>query len=684
MIFKRRFDGFLSEEHIKKQLLVLAIILVSSFFIFWLISAVFLRGDFEWQEIIALYLDPGVFADSYKEHSDIWFPLIITFVGIFVFTALLITVFTNIFAKISDAYKKGERHYRGVKGHTLILGANEMLIGMLAEMRKDGSTNEILIMTSSPVEALRDKIEAYFGDKKFMDRIIFYFDERDNTSNLEEACACDAKEIYIIGENDEVDHDSVSISCCEKLRALCSRSPHPVHCYLVLDHQCSAEIFHYHHSGIFSSEEAQFRVDVVDLKEYVAEQTLLGMNGEGQLSIDGTGIKPEDGKYLHFFISGMTPMAKAMALTAAHLCHFPNFDSKTGARKTVITFIDYDIRRKRDIFISEHQHLFMLSHYSDIYFDADGNKRMKEHIPDKEYGDFLDIAWEFFDADISSPEAKAYLSAAAADDNQQLAVAICQGTQLDNMSAALHLPSPIYDRVKNIPIYVHLWEQGDAITKAEETRQFGHIYCFGTGSSADRDPLFRKRLECGKRVNYVYEVEYGSPRAPREYSSEESDKRWYGKKESDKFSSIYCANSVPINKHSFGDDLSSVGEALYEVEHRRWLLSALLLGKKAYPSNVREDLKQIVLRERNRYPDLKKSKKLENGDRVSPTWVDLNRVSKGDAPENGRPMPPGGERFHHIDIDPYDALVDQEEWDKDRVLMINSRFIEGQTDVVVD
>lgn len=647
MKFKRRLDGFLSEEHIKQQLLTLALILVASFFIFLGISAIFFPGDFNWRQIIALYLDPGVF-DAYSgKHT--WFPLIITFVGIFVFTALLITVFINVFSNISDAYRKGERRYSGMKGHTLILGANRMLIGMLTALKAENVKN-ILIMTASPVESLRDKIEAYFGDNKFMKRITFYYDERNNLQNLKEACARDAKEIFIIGEDGEVDHDSVSISCCEKLEEICKDSPHPVHCFLVLDNQSSAEVYHYHKKE--SSQETKLLVDVVDIKEYVAEQTLLGKNGDGQLSIDGCGIKAGDEQFIHFIISGMTPMAKAMALTAAHLCHFPNFDPKTGARKTVITFIDYDIKRKRDIFISEHQNLFMLSHYSDIWFDNEGNQHTKSHVPNSEYDDFLDVAWEFVDADISSSEAKEYLKTAVNDAAQQLAVAICQKSQEDNMSAALHLPSAIYDKSKNIPIYVHLWEQGDAITKANGTGQFGNIYCFGTGTTADKDPLFENRLKHGQRVNFIYSYKNGSDKAfgnTKEETEELIEKKWYAIPEANKFSSIYSANSIPIKKRSFGEDLSSTNnDSLNETEHRRWVIAELLLGYKPFTK------KELC--------ELKSAKK------NSPAWK---------AAWNRR-----NEDFHHVDIDAYANLIDEDERNKDSELMKNIPFITGDSDQI--
>lgn len=661
MKFKRRFDGFLSEEHIKQQLLTLALILVASFFIFWGVSAIFFPDDFSWRQIIALYLDPGVF-DAYSDKHT-WFPLVITFVGIFVFTALLITVFTNVFSNISDAYRKGERRYSGMKDHTLILGANRMLIGMLTALKDDESVKSILIMTSSPVESLRDKIEAYFGDKKFMKKITFYFDERNNEQNLIDACAKYAKEIFIIGEDGEVDHDSVSISCCEKLEKICKDSPHSVHCFLVLDNQSSADIYHYHNKKF--SQQTKLLVDVVDIKEYVAEQTLLGKNGDDQLPIDGKGIKADTEQYVHFIISGMTPMAKAMAITAAHLCHFPNFDPKTGRRKTVITFVDYDIKRKRDIFVSEHQNLFELSHYSDISFDADGNCIKKAHKPDEQYGDFLDIEWEFIDADISSPEAKRYLSKAANDCGQQLAIAICQESQEDNMSAALHLPAPLYDKSKSIPIYVHLWKQGDAITKANATGQFGHIYCFGTGTSADKDPLFKERLELGQRVNFVYAFLY-SKEGEKPTSVEEE---WYNIVESNKFSSIYNANSIPIKRRSFGDTFSSVDSAvLCETEHRRWVLAELLLGFKPLTKKELAEIKKEVAQDIQEY---NQTHGVSNGTKDnSSTWKaawDCRKTT-----------------FRHVDIVPFDELIDKIEQEKDMALMMNVPYIVCETDTLIE
>ena len=658
MQLKRRIDGILSDELIKLLSLLLSI-LIASFVIFKLVAHWMFPGDYSWNQLLSLYLDAGVYAD---QDSHPVFALLVTLVGILFLSALLIPVITTLFSNISDAYKKGERRYKGFSDHILILGSGRMIMGMLRKLREDPGVKDILIMTTSPVESLRDKIQAHFSDRKFSKRITYYFDERDNIDNLREACAAQAREIFIIGEDGEEDHDSVSIRCYEALEELCRQSPRPVHCSLVLEEQSSAEIFHYYQERL--TKQTQLNVDIVDIKEYLAERALLGRNGEGQLSIDGKGIREDSPQYLHLIIAGMTPMAKAMARAAAHLCHFPNFDPKTGKRKTVITFIAHDIRRKRDIFVSEHQNLFQLSHAALVSFDAEGKPVAKEQAPDPAYGDFLDIAWEFIDTDISSPEAKAYLEKAAGDPEQQLAFAICQASQEDNMSAALHLPRAIYDKNRMIPIYVHLWEQGDAITKAYETGQYGYIYCFGTGTSADQDPLFEKRLHRGQRVNYVYST---MAEQKPEYDDGKMVSFWYGIKESDKFSSIYCGNSFTIKKHSFGDDLSAIGTPLYETEHRRWMMSVLLLGQKAYTIQERKGFKALVAKEKALHPGMKKMDQLPDGSRVSPTWEMLRKRSKTE--------------FYHICIDPYEDL-EIEEKEKDRTMMINAHFVMGDTDEI--
>lgn len=669
MRLKRKLDGILSEANTRYQLRLLLLLFVA-FGVVLLVIALISKA-FDWQDIFALVLDPGVFGNTKQDH-DI-FRLLITLLGIVVFAALLIPGVTNILSDVRSAYNKGERRYPRIKNHVLILGANRMILGMLNKLRTDPTfaRKEILIVTTQSVEQLRDRIEAYFGGhSKFLSRITFYYDERNNETNLREANAHKASHIFIIGEDNEIDHDSVSIKCCEKLEEICKNSSRFIKCFLVLDNQSSAEVYHYYKTPFsYDNDVKGFKtklmVDIIDIKEYVAEQTLLGLNESQngkQLPIDGDGITAETTQYVHFVISGMTPMGKAMALTAAHLCHFPNFKipGSNTIRRTVISFMAPDIRSDRELFVSEHGELFKLSHYRDVSFDESGRPICKRYEPDINYGDFLDIEWEFVDTDISSPSGKRYIESIAKDSEQRLVIAICQSSQELNTSAALHLPSCVYELERRIPIYVHLWEQGDVITKARKTGQFGNIYCFGTGTSADDDPLFTERLQRGQRVNFVYSILFGNKN--RELG--EMERRWYSLIEANKFSSIYCANSIDIKKRSFPDDLYSGTTELCEVEHRRWMMSVLLLGYKAYPTDERRCYIDTIRKEMEMLQIDGAQGKVSKSQ--SKTWQELNRKK--------------ADRFLHIDIDDFDNLVDQEEKDKDKELVLRFPFIlDGDT-----
>ena len=232
------------------------------------------------------------------------------------------------------------------------------------------------------------------------------------------------------------------------------------------------------------------------------------------------------------------------------------------------------------------------------------------------------------------------------------------------MSAALHLPAPLYEQSKNIPIYVHLWEQGDAITKANATGQFGHIYCFGTGTSADKDPLFKERLELGQRVNFVYSTLYSSEENPPAGVAQE----WYRIIESNKFSSIYSANSIPIKMRSFGKSVSSADNvALCETEHRRWVLAELLLGFKPLTKTELAEIKKAVAKD---IQDYNKEHSVTNGTKDnSPSWKTAWDSRKT--------------TFRHVDIVSFDDLIDEKEQEKDVALMVNVPFILGENKTIL-
>lgn len=642
------------------QLIWLALILIASFFVFWGISKyVFRDGVFQWQDIVALYLDPGVFGGVGKH--DI-FRLFITIFGAFFFAAMLISVVSNIFENISESYKKGETRYP-IHNHVLILGANHMLLGMLAKLRekiqKDPAYNnkQIVVMTTQSVEGLRDRIEAYFGDKGFMRHITLYYDERDQFSNLEDANVDKADSIFIIGEDGEDNHDAVNLKSLNAIKEICKKSTffkkrqqHVISCCVVMESQTTMRIYHYSKDSD-NAELNRLHVDIVNANEYEAEQVL---TNENYPSIDRSlnqekkvvpGIQPGSEQSVHFIIYGLTQMGRAFATTAANLMHYPNFND--GLHRSKITFVGENIRKQMDDFRSRYSELFRMSHCTYVRFDDDDNPIIHKSVPDKDYDDFLDIEWQFIDSHPSSPNVNNVVRSWCDDTSQTLNIAICYGSSSENTSIALHLPKEIYKREFGIPVFIHIRDHNEVIEKACKTGQYGTLIPFGVASTLKSDPLFERRAKLGKRVNYIYNQK-GVKDGWQSHDYDSPEDAWYSEDcaEWSKLSSIYSGIATYSKSRSFpacleGKLTEDEIDSLCELEHRRWTMAEFLLGYSAPTMREKEHL--IELSKKN-----------------DPSLGDLKKKMKKD--------------YHHCDMIPFVDLSEEDK-NKDYVIVNNIRYI---------
>lgn len=658
--FRRRFEQTLSEGQ-GLQLLWLIIAIVIVFLVFrGIVLFVFRDSSLGWQELISLFLDPGSFGGA-GEHDA--FRLIATIVGVFLFSAILISVVSNIFENIADSFENGHTRHTH-KGHVLILGGSEQLVSIIyALLDKDDAApyknSDIVVLTQQPINGLREKLFTLpFLDsqkeKELSKRLSLYYGSRDNINELKKKnLAINAAAIYIIGEDDELDHDSINIRCCNRLKEICHETERIIKCFMVLREQATIDVYKYSKD---SESASGLRVDIIDANEYIAEQVFIeDHDGKGIIAypkLDYRGIKKVEDKfevipgiraidnnYVHLVIAGFSDMAKTVARTAAHICHFPNYESRK--RRTTITFVDSGMKSKMDSFINSLQYLFLLSHYKYISFDANGTETIVNHQPDSKYGDFLDIEWEFVDSEIYSPEAIKMLEELSKDSNRSLSLVIGKSKQCDNTDIALHLPRFI--REKGYPIFVHQQDYGNVLKQARKTRQFGNLYIFGMASEIQDDPLFICRSKRGQRVNFIYDQAYGGD---NKHPDEES--AWFSIPEAHKFSSIYCANAMTVrarsfeltNNHKVTDLTPEQRISIYEVEHRRWMMSALILG---YAPKGKDYLASWKERRLSADDSIKKAAKEEYALQKKANYV-------------------------HYDISPYFDLIPAEQ-EKDKILI---------------
>lgn len=662
---KRKLEEALSEGR-GKQLLWLLVITVAVVLLFWGIGAFVFHGlglRWSWKDTLALFLDPGSFP-SEDGHHDI-FRLLAVIAGMFLFSALLISVVSNIFENLAYSFKNGLSRYSH-KDHILILGGGRQLVSMISALtdeRSEWKDNDIVVLTSQPVDELRTRILSFPfpGGQKQEDlsrRITFYFGGRDNDNELRnKGLAQNAKVIYIIGEDQEPNHDAVNIRCCKILQDICRGTDRKITCYLILQDYSTFDVYKYI-TDVETTEGTDLRVDVVNYNEYLAERVLVaehsGLNEISYPKIDyrripfesggfriEEGIREKDNSFVHFVTAGMTDVAKAMALTAAHICHFPNF--KEGKNRTVITFIDNGMKEKMDSFVSSLSNLFKLSHYRYVSFDEIEQPHVISHLPDMAYGDFLDIEWEFIDGGIHSPGVRRLLEKWAVEPDRSLSLAICLERQEDNTAEALHLPHIIYE--SGCPVFIHIQHYGDVLAQAKITNQFGNIFSFGMSLDIQGDPLFQSRAKKGQIVNFIYNQRNGDIKYPDQVSA------WYTLPEAKKFSSIYCTNALNIRRRSYevgnGRCLSSLtgGErySLFDTEHRRWMMSELLLGYAPVSKAVLDEWKTRRL---STDSSTKEAAKAE--------FSDLKN-----------------NHFIHLDIAPYDDLIPDEQQKDELICLVD-------------
>ncbi len=608
MKYRRRIERILSEGQGKQLLLVLLIVLAVLAILLFIGRLLF--GDLDWQKIVAIFLDPGVF-DGHHEHD--WFRLIVALLGIFLFSALFVSVFINVIDNIVNAYKNGENRYR-FSGHILIIGAPHSLMDMLSAIQRDDklSRKDVLVMTACDVPTIREQIQDRFANDTFSRNVTLYRSDRESIEDLREACADKAEIIYLLGEEQETHHDALNLQCLDYLRELCSQPGPVIHCYVTMEMHSTLDVIKYM-KGV---EESRLCVDFINESDYLVERMLVYSDFLPALTPQDEDIRTR------IVIIGESRIGRAIAGVAAQLCHYPNF-KKYGPR-TQITLIDTGMRKGMSNFIANHAGMFELCHYH--YISPDN---CESFAPKPEYGDFMDLEWSFIDADPASPFVRSLLEKWVTDPKERMVMSICYFDYAKSLSTALHLPRILYDR--KCPIRVFQQNYSVLVDDAGKTGMYGDLAAFGNNTEPV-DSLFLRRTLLGKRLNRLYDLEYGNPPAS------DADAAWKSLLQAHKFSSIASANFMPMllrcyalepTKAVFSSISDELLEQISEVEHRRWMSSVLMLGYYPAPRELR-------------------------------SRRDLFKYLKN-------------ERFIHLDLAPYDELLHDQE--KDRLIVSNIPYI---------
>lgn len=533
--------------------------------------------------VLELMLDPGAMVGAY-EYGNVWLQLLIVLVGATFFTSFLIGTIGNLLSRRVDSITNGQYSY-DFEDHILILGSSNMLENLLKQIGT--SDKDIVIQTSEDVEQVRERVMLY-TDPKTMKHVYVIFGKRTNHAALDTLRVAKASSIYVIGEDDEPQHDGLNLKCWHHICQKCAGSVGVKDCYLVLDRMTTQNVFSYRKENASTE---SLRLNIVSAVETMAQGVLVSAKVKDveYPTLDRNGIGKDSDVNVHFVIVGMTQVSYAMAITAAHICHFPNFMEK--GKKTKITFIQKNIKEELDFWMGRFDSLMDLSYAEVVSWDAAGVKHVKELYPKAEYINpkysdekgFLDIEWEFIDAGIENPHVRNYIRDCVAKDgySEYLSFAFCGHEAEDNVAASLYLPQEVYAK-HDIPVYVYQPLTRWVLATAQQADRYNNLYPFGMREECF-DPQL-ERLLWAKRIKYLYaHIDDYTGMG----SAAELDEGWYEKEQQyiRQQSNVYSANSIPVKFRSIGIDPAvdaSISHddvlLLAEVEHNRWNIERLLMG----------------------------------------------------------------------------------------------------------
>lgn len=603
LAFDRSFSGA-SWKQITWLFGILALVLCFSL---WIKSRYAL--DLHDMRILELLLDPGSFV--LQEGDPLGYerlPLLaLTFLGAIFFTGGLISVVSNILTGRIERFRQGEIRYR-FDGHIVLLGANDTAAGLIRELHAepDNSRRDIVLLTQADAESLRRKLHTELSPSEER-RLIILHGQRDSREELEKIHIHRAARVFVLSDDGEQEHDSVSISALMQISAIlgATHRRNPLPCHLSFEYQSSFQIFQL--ADFEESERMKSRIhfSATNFHENWAQRVLVSgccnCNGRNILypPLDRKGIRAESDRYVHLIVVGMSRMGVAMGVTAAHIAHYPNF--VTQGIRTRITFIDPEAEREMNFLKGRYEPLFRLSHHTLRKFDATGSETTRVHTPQE---DFLDVEWEFVEGGIESPAVRNLLNEWTADEKALPTLAICGNSAPENVAAALYLPQPIYDR--QIPIFVYQRETATILDIARRSFRYRNLYPFGMMCES-YDATLKQRIRKAKRINYIYNYFRDEKKAAEKAADElnekfdfktfvagfeitdwpddKIDKYWNDQSLAFQWSSIYAANAIPTKLRSLGIDPcqprpldKQEEETTARVEHNRWDIERLLMG----------------------------------------------------------------------------------------------------------
>ena len=528
---------------------------VGCFILFWILSYT-LRG---WSagDVFIQMTNPT--PSKLMDQAD-WFLIVsINLFGLFVVNGILLTLLVNWISNRRERFLNGTARYEIVRysNFSVIIGGHPMVARLASRIMEKDDLDFVLIQTLRYPADLRKEIYAEIKDTKKAADVIIYSGDRTSWHELEELNLVKAKEIYIVGEQYEIDngtHDSTNLKCWELIRTHITEPKNiQIPCHIMFEERSTFSAFRT--TDINIDDTKTFRFIPFNPYETWTQKVTVGLpfnSKEDKNSIDYIPLDGRDGisyyadERVHLIISGTNKMASTLLTEAAHIAHYPNFfNPELRKPRTLLTVIGEDVEKEFFSLMSSIPNLFYLVRWrfirapKGIHSTSDGewkiydslkNINQKDNItfpwhdpmfspsyPSPFFGgflgtDFIDIDFEFIEGSLSMPSIRKYLidscqTSAENETKDKLTLAICNDNPSEALASAISLPEEIYSNALQI-----LVEQKNSATMVEtirkgatgiESAKFNRLRPFGMILETDYLGLFEARLP--RYVAFAYD-----------------------------------------------------------------------------------------------------------------------------------------------------------------------------------
>ena len=503
------------------------------------------------------FIDPGNQHISTTPRGRQWSALI-AILGIFMLNGLLVTSLIGSIDNRKNKWLTGDVRYSFLKWrrHYVIIGANDLVVSVVKRIFEKRESTYIVILTSSNVEDVRNTIYSHISESQ-QKRVIIYSGERTSENEIKELHIETAEEVYILGEDSSSDgietyHDTMNM---ESLRLInkeaesvarfqeSNTGDNRLVCRMMFEYQTSFNLFQ---TTDINDKKINFRpfnyYEMWAQKVLVCQDLTAPTDKSHYIPLEGhEGIKSDDNSFVHLVIVGMSRMGIAMAIEAAHLAHYPNFE--TLRKRTRITFIDNNMKQERHQFMERFKDMFLLARRRDVMNFCENSALYNNDLypwispltdpnstspyrGDYLGDDFIDIEWEFINGSVEHPAIQRYLVDASADDEAKLSIAICLPDNNRAIAAATYLSDRVYHSTNTKQVLIYQRQNDEMVKQLSQNnpRFREKLKAFGMAQDCYDARLTALTESIDKGINDAYDKYFDDTRVriTREYETTKS------------------------------------------------------------------------------------------------------------------------------------------------------------------